>query len=235
MPQLRQPTLSPNDMVQILKTHPRRWIVPAVVLMLAALAYSLIRPATWQASQALTVRDEAASGERLGKFPVVEEMKTVQETILELAKSHGVLAATLKQVGPPGARPTTAGSPTPAAWPTDQDVAALQAAVALSPPHGAEFGKTEVFYLQVQSHDRRRAVAVASALSDQLKRRFEDLRDSKAQSMIDELTKTVTLARNDLEASTHRLRASTHRSAPIWASCALSPTTPPATAPCAAP
>jgi succinoglycan biosynthesis transport protein ExoP len=126
-------------------------------------------------------------------------MKTVQETILELAKSHSVLAATLKQVGPPADRTNQLE------WPSDHDVAAFQGAVKLSPPRGAEFGKTEVFYLQVQSHDRARAVALASALSDQLKQRFADLRDSKAQSMVDELTKTVTLARGDLKGSSDRL------------------------------
>jgi len=176
----RQPTISPSDVVKILKTHQRRWLVPTIVVAAVALVYSVIRPATWEASQALTVRDEAVGGERLGKFHFVDDMKTVQETILELAKSHSVLEATLKQVGP-------ASGKAEFEWPTDHDVAALQGAVKLTPPHGAEFGKTEVFYLQVQSGDRQRAIALAAALSDQLKQRFADLRDAKAQSMIDEL------------------------------------------------
>jgi len=170
-----------------------------VIVAGAAFIYSLVRPATWEASLALTVRDEAAGGDRPGKFHVVEDMKTVQETILELAKSHSVLAATLKQVGPQNEVADRLS------WPSDQDVAALQGAVRLSPPHGAEFGKTEVFYLQVQSHDHERAVALASALGDQLKQRFADLRDSKAQSMVDELTKTATLSQADLKTASDRL------------------------------
>jgi polysaccharide biosynthesis transport protein len=199
MSQFRQQTVTPTEVFKLLKACPVRWIVPAVVLAAAAFVYALARPAIWEASQALTVRDEAAGGDRPGKFHVVEDMKTVQETILELAKSHSVLAATLKQIGSPSDRQNQV------AWPTDQEVASLQAAVKLSPPKGAEFGKTEVFYLQVQSNDRERAIALASALSDQLKQRFADLRDSKAQSMVDELSKTVTLAEIDLKSASDRL------------------------------
>ena len=224
MSQLRQSNVTPHDLFKLLQAHPLRWIVPTVGLAVAALAYAQLRPATWEASQALTVRDEAASGERLGKFHVVEDMKTVQETILELAKGHAVLAASLKEVGPPSDRPAAA------AWPTDRDVAALLGAVKLSPPRGAEFGKTEVFYLQVQNHDRQRAIALATAVSDQLKKRFEDLRDSKAQSMVNELTKTVTLAQADLKAASDRLAGSTPKSVPIWANCGPWPTMPPAIA-----
>jgi uncharacterized protein involved in exopolysaccharide biosynthesis len=165
-----------------------------------AFVYAVIRPATWEASQALTVRDEAAGGERPGKFHFIEDMKTVQETILELAKGHSVLAAALKQVGPVDGGDT-------AAWPSESDVAALAGCVKLSPPRGAEFGKTEVFYLQVQDHNRNRAIALAAAVGDQLKQRYADLRDSKAQSTVDELTKTVTLAQADLKAASDRLAA----------------------------
>jgi succinoglycan biosynthesis transport protein ExoP len=199
MSQHRQPASTPAEVIKLLKAHRRSWLIPMVIVAGAAFIYSLVRPATWEASLALTVRDEAAGGDRPGKFHVVEDMKTVQETILELAKSHSVLAATLKQVGPQNEVADRLS------WPSDQDVAALQGAVRLSPPHGAEFGKTEVFYLQVQSHDHERAVALASALGDQLKQRFADLRDSKAQSMVDELTKTATLSQADLKTASDRL------------------------------
>jgi uncharacterized protein involved in exopolysaccharide biosynthesis len=200
MPQHRQPSVTPADVIAHLTAHPRRWLVPTAVVAAFAFVFALIRPATWEASQALTVRDEAASGERPGKFHFIEDMKAVQETILELAKSHGVLTAALKQVGPIDGADS-------AAWPSEADVAALAGSVKLSPPRGAEFGKTEVFYLQVQDHDRSRAAALASAMGDQLKQRYADLRDSKAQSTVDELTKTVTLAQADLKTASTRLGA----------------------------
>ncbi|HEY2148076.1 MAG TPA: hypothetical protein VGH32_09075, partial [Pirellulales bacterium] len=200
MPQHRQPSLTPADVIAHLTAEPRRWLVPMAVVAGVAFIYGLMRPATWEASQALTVRDEATGGERPGRFHVVEDMKTVQETILELAKSHSVLWAALKQVGPIGGADATA-------WPSESDVASLAGCVKLSPPRGAEFGKTEVFYLQVQNRDRNRAFALASAVGDQLKQRYADLRDAKAQSMVDELTRTVTLAQADLKTASDRLAA----------------------------
>jgi succinoglycan biosynthesis transport protein ExoP len=194
------------ELLKLLKTYPRRWFIPVVACSVLAAAYALVRPAIWEASQALTVRDEAAGGERPGKFHLVDDMKTVQETILELSKSHSVLAASLKEAGPPDNRQDDSS------WPTDHDVTALQGAVKLSPPHGAEFGKTEVFYLQVQSKERQRAIALAAAVSNQLKHRFDDLRDSKAQSMVNELTKSVTLAQAELKTASEQL---THMDAEV--------------------
>src|SRR5579871_5437736 len=181
MSQPVSPPLAFSDLLRLARTYPARWLAPLGLTVAVALVYSLVRPTVWEASQALTVRDEAAASptDRPGKFHMVEDMKTVQETILELAKSHTVLAAALEQVGPPANRKSTA------AWPTEDEITVLQSAVKLSPPKGAEFGKTEVFYLQAQSNDRERAVALASAMSDQLKQRFEDLRVARAQSLID--------------------------------------------------
>ena len=140
-----------GDVFQLLKTYPLRWLLPTVAIAIAAFFYARSRPAMWEASQALIVRDEAAGTDHLGKFHIVDDMKTVQETILELAKGRSVLSSALESVGPPMGRPNA----TP--WPSDLDIAALQGAMKLSPPKGAEFGKTEVFYLQVQNADRDRA------------------------------------------------------------------------------
>ena len=101
----------------------------------------------------------------------------------------------LEEVGPP------AGAADKAAWPTDRDVQQLREAVKLTPPKGAEFGATEVFYLEVRDHDRSRAVALNRAIAAQLQAQFQQLRDLKAQSMIDEINKTVTLANADLKGS----------------------------------
>ena len=86
--------LHPADFVRLLRTHIRWWAVPAVVFAVLAGAYSLVAPREWRATQALIVRPEAASvsEERLGKFADLSEMKTLQETILELAKSQSVIA-----------------------------------------------------------------------------------------------------------------------------------------------
>jgi uncharacterized protein involved in exopolysaccharide biosynthesis len=172
-----------------------RWLPPALGVAVLVALYAIYGPPTWEASQALIIRNEASGNQDgLGKFVHADEMKTVQETILELVKSRGVLEAALTKVGP-------------AKTPSAAEIVALRDAVKLKPPKGAEFGKTEIFYLVVRDHDRRRAVALSDALCEQLQGRFQTLRDAKAKSMVDELTKTVTLAKADLDESTARLAA----------------------------
>jgi len=196
-------TLSPRHIIHLLATHHKRWLLPAVVVAALVAIYAVLTPATWEASQALIVRNDAANNETaLGKFKQPEEMKTIQETILELIKSHGVLEAALTEVGPPAGRADVSR-----AWPDDCDIEALRKSVKLSPPKGAEFGKTEVFYLQVRADDRSRAVALNRAICEHLQTRFQQLRDAKAQSMIEELGKTVNLTQADLQESTDRLAA----------------------------
>ncbi len=197
-----QSIVTPGQFVSILAGHPKCWLVPALVVAVLAAAYALVRPATWEASQALIVRNEAAGSQSSpGKFSHSDEMKTVQETILELAGSRTVLAEALREIGPPAARASA-----DEAWPGDRDVDNLRKSVKLDPPKGAEFGSTEIFYLRVRDRSRPRAVALVAAICDQLEARFQQLRDTKAQSMIDELVKAVDLARDDLDESTARLK-----------------------------
>ena len=198
-----QTVLSPRDLARLLVIYPKRWLVPAAVVAAAAIAFAFASPATWEASQALIIRNEATSKEvGPGKFRQPEDMKTVQETILELARSRRVLAGALKQVGPPAdySKPV-------AAYPDDRDVESLRKLVRLGPPKGAEFGKTEVFYLEVRDANRNRALALAEAICEKLETRFQEVRNAKAQSMIDELAKTVVPAKADLDESTARVSA----------------------------
>jgi polysaccharide biosynthesis transport protein len=193
--------LRPHDIARIVRQNAWQIVLPALVLAPLALAYACLRPTNWEASQALIVRDEA--GDRLtrpGRFAQADEMKTSQETILELARSRNVLTKALAEVGPPAAVVDEA-----AVYPSELDLEALQASVKVTPPKGAEFGKTEVFYLKVQDQNHDRAVALARAICVQLQDRFAALREVKAKSTIDELTKTVNLAETSLSEATRSL------------------------------
>jgi succinoglycan biosynthesis transport protein ExoP len=193
--------LDPRAIIRILRTHFRLWAVPAVVCTVLAAAYALVAPRDWRATQAMYVRPDAASvsGERLGKFSDLSEMKTLQETILELAKSPSVVAATLTEVGPPTSHSQ------PAEWPTPKDVEAFREQVDMRPPGGAEFGKTEVFYLSVLDTDRDRASRLADALCRQVEHRMQQLRDDRAKGMVTELERTVAMAGDDLAHETNKL------------------------------
>jgi uncharacterized protein involved in exopolysaccharide biosynthesis len=195
--------LSPLELIHTLRTHWRWWAIPAVACAVLAAAYSLVAPRQWSATQALIVRPEAASvsEERLGKFADLSEMKTLQETILELAKSQSVVKATLSEVGPPRRYRR------PEQWPMPLDVEAFRDCLDMRPPGGAEFGKTEVFYLSIRDRDRERASTLVAALSNQLEKRMQRLRDQRAQGMIAELERTVAMADGDLAGQTAKLTA----------------------------
>ena len=96
-------SLNPAELIHLFAPTSSWWAIPAVACAVLAAAYSLVAPREWRATQTLTVRPEAASvsEQRLGKFSDLSEMKVLQETILELAKSQSVVEATLKKVGPP--------------------------------------------------------------------------------------------------------------------------------------
>lgn len=193
--------ITPEEVLQLIYKYRLRWIVPAALVTLLAIGYAVLSPDTWQASQALTVRDEAigvAERQRTGKFDQIEQMKAVQETIMELVRSRGVLHAALVDVGP--ARDTSQVD-----WPTAEDVEKLRKRVELASPNGAEFGHTEIFYLKVKDHERTRAVALASAICDQLIARFQGLRNDKAEGMVLELTNEASLAQTALDEATARL------------------------------
>jgi len=189
------------DCLRLLHNYRKRWLIPAMIVAIAVAGYAIVKPDTWTASQPLVIRSEAVGKDSpLGKFRQIEDMKTAQETLLELLRSRTVLADALEQVGTPSGyrKPLSA-------FPDAEDIDTLRKRVRLIPPKGAEFGKTEVFYLEVQDSDRPRALALCGAIGKRLQERYQHLRDIRAQSMIDELVKAAQLARADLEASTARL------------------------------
>ena len=202
MPHTFSPIAKPGDLLRAGIQHRNKLIAPVVAVTILAGLYAIFRTPTWEATQALVVRDEAAGNAiRPGKFGHIDEMKTSQETLLELVKSRGVISSALAEVGPPD------NYQSPEQWPSPKAVEDMQGAVKLSPPKGAEFGKTEVFYLKVQASTHERAVRLASAICRHLQGRFEQLRDTRAQSVTSELTKTVSLAKASLDQATASLGA----------------------------
>ena len=169
-----------------------KWYVLAPTIACGALAtaYAAVMPRYWQASQGLVVRQEAVGGadRRPGQFADLYEMRTLQETILELAKSRQVVEATLAAVD------ATMGAEAPAAKPTDEAVDEFRERLKMLPPGGAEFGKTEVFYFHVKDRDRRRAVLLVSELCRQLDSRLQELREERGRSLVAELEQQVLLA-----------------------------------------
>jgi uncharacterized protein involved in exopolysaccharide biosynthesis len=197
---MSQATIHPQDVWNTVRNHKLPLIAPIVLLSSIAVVYALLRPATWEASQALVVRSETGEiSARLGRATQLEDMKSTQETILEFAKSRAVLVKALTQVGPGANDKKTAN------WPSEAALEGLQDSVSLSPPKGAEFGKTELFYLKVKDHNRDRAVALAAAISTQLQERLAALQEATSKGSVDELTQSASLARKELNEATQSL------------------------------
>lgn len=200
MPRENAPVLRVGEVVATLHRYRWRWMIPATAVFLAAVVYALIQPRMWVASQALLIRDEAIGGDtRPGRFSHLDEMQTVQETILELARSRTVVEGALRDIGPPSRCRHSA------TWPALADIEKTRRAITLTAPNGAEFGRTEVFYLKVKARDKKRAIRLAKAVFFQLDQRYRTVRDEKALGLVSELGKTVKLAETDLAVATERL------------------------------
>jgi len=183
-----------------LRKYSRRWIVPTGVVVTLSALFVIFHKNPWHASQALLIRAEAAANlETSGKFDNVSEMKTAQETVVELARSESVIREALNEVGAP------AKYQKPNAWPTAKDIATARKSIRLTAPNGAEFGLTEIFYLSVRDVDPDRAIRLTTALCDRMETRLQRLRDNKAKSLVIELAKASKLAHDDLDQVTERL------------------------------
>ena len=108
---------------------------------------------------------------------------------MELSKGRCVLEAALVEVGPPSTlRP-------PRRLARRQRHRKPAKGRENCPAQGVEFGASEVFYLEVRDKDRTRVAELNSAPSHQLQVHLQELRNTKAQSMIDELCQAVQVAK----------------------------------------
>jgi uncharacterized protein involved in exopolysaccharide biosynthesis len=146
------------------------------------------------------IRNEAASSaDGPGKFVYRDAMKTIEETILEVAASRGVLAATLRRAGPPDDLADATD------WPSAKQISNFRKALKVTAPKGSEYGNTEVIYLKVRDRDRDRAVVLVEAAYHELRHGLGEIREARAQSMIGELSEAVSLADSELQRLTQQL------------------------------
>jgi succinoglycan biosynthesis transport protein ExoP len=177
------------------------WCGTTLLFGTMGVGYALFKGDVYSASQSLVVRDEAGSSvTRLGRFPSQTELKAAQKTIQEMSHNREVVAAALRSIGPPS------GKPDPD-YPSTEVVDSIAGTcVSLLAPNGSEFGNTEVVYLQVQAKTQDRANKFCSAMYDSLTSQLRLVRQVRADSMIDELTQTREIARNNLDEASDRLR-----------------------------
>lgn len=193
--------LTPQRCIKLLVEQRRVWIKPAIACGAIALVYAIFMTRLWEAHQGLVVRDEASvtSSKQPGKFADLYEMRTFQETLLELAKSNQVVAATIRNV-----EQAESGHQPP--MPNAKQIETFRKRLSMSPANGAEFGKTEVFYFSVKDPSRERAVQLVTELCKQLSLRLGELKRDRSQGLIHELEKQVELATEVHQMENDRLK-----------------------------
>ncbi len=177
------------------------WCGTTLLFGVMGVGYALFKSDVYSASQPLVVRDEASSSvARLGRFPSQTELKAAQKTIQEMSHNREVVAAALRRIGPESGRPD-------ADYPSTKVVDSIaNTNVSLLAPSGAEFGNTEVVYLEVKAKTQERANAFCKAMLESLTSQLRHVRQVRADSMIDELMLTREVARKSLDEASNRMR-----------------------------
>ena len=204
------PQITNTKFIELLKTYwawRRLWIATTVAFGGLGLVYVLfLKNDMWTASQGLIVRDEANGAVmRLGRFQSQTEMKAAQETILEMARNTQVLREALLEVGP--AKSFLSFNKISENWPSQREVSELaEDAIGVRAPQGAEFGTTEVIYLDIKQHTRDRALELNKAVCEALDSRLRQVRVARADGVINELVRASSMATEDLKKASDQLQ-----------------------------
>ncbi len=164
-----------------------RWllILPTIAFFALSAAYATLGPKKWRATQVFHLRDEMIGRQnRPGHFASLDDMKTAQETVLEIARNPNVVRRCLQ---------TLSGQP-----PSDRDVEESQDAIQISASNGAELGKTELIRLSVLDRPPQRAREFCQQLSSEMETELRTVRFNRACSMVAELDRAVDSAKQSL-------------------------------------
>ena len=190
------------DITFALIHYPLRWMIPAVVVALAAIGYAIMMPSAWEATQAIVLRDEAVSSlGKPGAFSGTAEMKHAQETVMQIAHSKEVIGTALVKLGAPAERWSNE------TWPSKDDIAQAREKINVHSPHGTEFGTTEMLYISVEADTPERAAEFNQLLCAELETHLGTMRNGKALSLVNELSYRESQAQKALSSVTKQLSA----------------------------
>ncbi len=189
---------------QLAWRRPAVWLLPALVVWLATVAYVIVRPAQWEATQTVSVRPQAASLEGDSRWLDGDQRKSLQETLVELVRSRDVLEATLREVDGKAASP--AGGERIAQIPLRQ-IERLRKAIQITPPQGADLGSSDILCLRIRDEDRGRAIKLVESLCRRADEKWRLLRRERAAAAVAEWEQAVRAAESELRVINGRLAA----------------------------
>ncbi|MCA9213537.1 MAG: hypothetical protein KDB27_10755, partial [Planctomycetales bacterium] len=180
-----------------LRDHAKLWLVPMVVCGGLGTVFAFFKTSTWSAWQTIHVRDDTSVP---GQLANVDSRTAAQETVFELARNRSVIAAALKNIGPPKSYRR------PDQWPTKDDITAVREHLSVSAPSGSELGKADVIQLSVEADSPEAALRLNSEICKQLDIHLQTLRMAKAENLVAELESKRDLAEKELELATAELK-----------------------------
>ncbi len=180
------------------------WIGITILFVVSSIVYAyVLKKDTWLASQSLIVRNEAiGTMMKLGRFESSTQMKAAQETIADMCRNPQVIRTALLAAGPE----SSLFGPNKD-WPSNSDIKEFaNSQLSLHAPRGAEFGATEVVYLDVKHNSPERAVLLNVKVCEALEEHLRKTRESRAESVLIELAQSRDVARQELTKATRRLQ-----------------------------
>lgn len=190
-----------KHLVKIMFLFSPIWLGGAVLFGALGLGYAVNKKDEWSARQSMVIRDEANSSVyRPGRFDSQTELKAAQETILQIARNPEVVAAALRDIGPPPGENADD-------WPTATVIDEIaDSNVNIRAPQGSDFGNTEVVFLSVKQSSKERALAFCDAVFENLTEHLRTIRRLKADSMITELTYAREVAKQNVDESSSKMQ-----------------------------
>lgn len=183
-----------------MRRRPMLWLVPLGVALFVAFMIATFGPKQWKARQAFVVREQLLGRIVLpGRFDSLDSMKTVLETVSELAHGPAVIGAALRDVYPEKATHTS--------WPDEKLISEVGESIGFEAAGGGEFGKTELLALVVKGNNRIAAADFAGAMFKALQDEFRQVRTVRAQSMVREIQAATDLAENKYQQSLQAIAA----------------------------
>lgn len=175
-----------NQWLTILSKY--RWllIVPTIGFFALSASYATLGPKKWRATQVFHLRDEMIGRQnRPGHFSSLDDMKTAQETVLEIARNANVVGRVLQTLNDGKS-------------PSKEDIEEAQGAIQISASNGAELGKTELIRLSVVDRTPERASEFCQQLTGEMETELRTVRYNRACSMVAELDRAVDSAKRSL-------------------------------------
>lgn len=177
------------------------WMALMIFGFVASVAYNkLLATKTYTARQSLILRDDLmGDAYKPSRFESQEQLKSAQETVLEIARKPQVIKAVLEQLGP-------TSSFSFGTYPSAETIEDVQGNITLAAPNGAEFGKTEAVVLSVKTVDPERSRKFVNLLLDQIDSKLNEVRLLRLESMRNELSQASVNAMQSLKTASRRLQ-----------------------------